>query len=99
VGISDRSGTEADHAIEQGQPQSVPAAAMIRTCSDDEDYAVLDLGGGYCSSSDGSGDGWHGGRDEDRIYQAPRCVISLCMLLGQARVAVGLYTLHSVDNT
>lgn len=93
------SGTEADHAIEQGQPQSVPAAAMIRTCSDDEEYAVLDLGGGHCSSSDGSGDGWHSGRDEERIYLAPRCMISLCRLLGQACVAVGLYTLHIVDNT
>lgn len=48
-------------------------AARIQTCSDDEDFAVLDLGGGYCSSSDGSDEGWRPHNDAANTYQAPRC--------------------------
>ena len=47
--------------------------ARIQTCSDDEDFAVLDLGGGYCSSSDGSDEGWRPHNDAAITYQAPRC--------------------------
>ncbi|BDA41322.1 hypothetical protein COCOBI_02-1020 [Coccomyxa sp. Obi] len=52
-------------------------AARIQTCSDDEDFAVLDLGGGYCSSSDGSDDGWRPTTDAATTYQAPRGALIL----------------------
>lgn len=54
-------------------PVLLAAAARIQTCSDDEEYAVLDLGGdAYCSSSGGSSDYWAAAEDGPRTYQAPR---------------------------
>lgn len=44
---------------------------LMRTCSDDEDYAVLDFPG-YNSSSDGSMEGWGPSQDKDHTYAAPR---------------------------
>ena len=63
---------EATSVDESNRSHMALAAARIQTCSDDEEYAVLDLGGGYCSSSDGSGDYWGPADDGPRTYQAPR---------------------------
>ncbi|CAL8461957.1 g1488 [Coccomyxa elongata] len=74
------SGAEGNKAHQQaGEPSKsgLVNAARIQTCSDDEDFAVLDLGGGYCSSSDGSNEGWRPTDDAATTYHAPRGALIL----------------------